>query len=117
MGLHPALLHFPAVPGCGDLPDLTLCLHRRHIKTPASLVAALSRILLRSVFNPYADRCPQHDRHDAARIRRRNLIRYLEGALDVGVDTMWIARDLGYRSGRRTGIPITDERRLGRPRP
>ena len=22
---------------------------------------------------------------------------------------MWVARDLGYRGGRRTGIPITDE--------
>jgi hypothetical protein len=79
------------------------------LTTPASLVAALSRIQLGSVFNPYADRCPEHDRHDAARIRRRNLVRYLEGALDVRVETMWIARDLGYRSGRRTGIPITDE--------
>ena len=27
---------------------------------------------------------------------------------------MWIARDLGYRSGRRTGIPITDELHLAR---
>jgi hypothetical protein len=79
------------------------------LTTPASLVAALSRIQLGSVFNPYADRCPEHDRHDAARIRRRNLVRYLEGALDVRVETMWIARDLGYRSGRRIGIPITDE--------
>jgi hypothetical protein len=25
------------------------------------------------------------------------------------VDTIWIARDLGYRGGRRTGIPLTDE--------
>jgi hypothetical protein len=69
---------------------------------------------LRWVFNPYADRCPKHDSHDAARIRRRNLVRYLDGALDTHVETMWIARDLGYRSGRRTGIPITDELRLER---
>ena len=84
------------------------------LKTPQSFVAALSRIRLRSVFNPYADRCPEYDRHDAARIRRRNLVRYLEGALETNVDTMWIARDLGYRSGRRTGIPITDELHLAR---
>jgi hypothetical protein len=51
------------------------------LTTPTSLVAALSRIRLRSVFNPYADRCPGHDRYDAARIRRRNLVRYLESAL------------------------------------
>ena len=66
------------------------------------------------VFNPYSDHCREHDRYDAPRIRRRNLIRYLEGALDVRVYTMWVARDLGYRSGRRTGIPITDELRLER---
>jgi len=82
------------------------------LKTPTSFVAALSRIQLRSVFNPYQDRCGEYDRHDAARVRRRNLVRYLEAALDTRVDTMWIARDLGYRSGRRTGIPITDEIRL-----
>jgi hypothetical protein len=33
----------------------------------------------------------------------------LEGALDVCGDTIWVARDLSYRGGRRTGIPITDE--------
>src|SRR5436190_2087385 len=82
------------------------------LTTPASFVAALSRIQLRSVFNPYADRCPEYDRHDAARVRRRNLTRYLEDGLDVRADTMWIARGLGYRSGRRTGIPITDELHL-----
>src|SRR5262249_29263157 len=25
------------------------------------------------------------------------------------VDSIWIARDLGYRGGRRTGLPLTDE--------
>lgn len=29
------------------------------------------------------------------------------------VDTIWIARDLGYRGGRRTGVPLTDEIHLG----
>ena len=75
-------------------------------------MAALSRIGLRSVFNPYADRCLEYDRHDAARIRRRNLVHDLEAARDMCVDTIWIARDLDYRSGRRTCIPIMDELRL-----
>jgi len=73
-------------------------------------VAALCGIRLASVFNPYADRCPEHDRYDAARVRRRNVVCYLEGELDVRADTMWIARDLGYRSGRRTRH--TDHREL-----
>ena len=25
------------------------------------------------------------------------------------METIWIARDLGYRGGRRTGVPLTDE--------
>ena len=32
--------------------------------------------------------------------------------MDAGVDTIWIARDLGYRGGRRTGVPLTDELHL-----
>ena len=33
----------------------------------------------------------------------------LEAALSSGVDSFWIARDLGYRGGRRTGLALTDE--------
>ncbi len=66
-----------------------------------------------SVFNPYVDCCPVHDRSDAARVRKRNLVRCLDAALAARVDTIWIARDLGYRGGRRTGVPLTDEIHLG----
>jgi uracil-DNA glycosylase len=79
------------------------------MKSPKSFTAALSKTRLPSVFNPYGDCCPIHDRLDAAQVRRRNLARFLEAALAVRVDTIWIARDLGYRGGRRTGVPLTDE--------
>ena len=79
------------------------------MRTPASFAAALAEVRLPSVFNPYGDVCPEHDRADAATVRRRNLTRCLEAALDANVDTIWIARDLGYRGGRRTGLPLTDE--------
>lgn len=79
------------------------------MKTPASFVAALADTRLPSVFNPYSDQCPVHDRRDAAKLRRRNLERFLDAALESRIDTMWIARDLGYRGGRRTGVPLTDE--------
>lgn len=46
-------------------------------------------------------------------MRKRNLVRCLEAALSARVDTIWIARDLGYRGGRRTGVPLTDEIHLG----
>ena len=79
------------------------------MKTPHSFAAALADTALESVFNPYRDRCTLHDRPDAARVRKRNLVRCLEAAIETRVDTVWIARDLGYRGGRRTGVPLTDE--------
>lgn len=79
------------------------------MKTPRSFAIALADTELPSVFNPYRDCCPIHDRADAPRVRKRNLTRCLEAALDARVDTIWIARDLGYRGGRRTGVPLTDE--------
>lgn len=79
------------------------------MKTPRSFATALANTHLPSVFNPYRDCCPIHDRADAPRVRKRNLMQCLEAALDARVDTIWIARDLGYRGGRRTGVPLTDE--------
>lgn len=77
--------------------------------TPDNFIATLAATHLPSVFNPWSDRCAVHDRSDAAARRRDNLKRVLEAALDARVETMWIARDLGYRGGRRTGVPLTDE--------
>jgi hypothetical protein len=77
--------------------------------TPNRFVAALAQMKLPSVFNPYADCCDIHDRVDAARLRRKNLEMLLEASLECKIDTIWVARDLGYRGGRRTGIALTDE--------
>jgi len=77
--------------------------------TPSSFVNTLADIRLLAVFNPYSDRCEVHDRADAAKRRKRNLESFIEAALDHRVDTIWVARDLGYRGGRRTGVPLTDE--------
>lgn len=81
--------------------------------TPRCFVTALSETGLPSVFNPWRDTCAVHDRQDAAARRRTNLERMLEAALEARVETIWIARDLGYRGGRRTGVPLTDEVHLG----
>ncbi len=80
--------------------------------TPTSFVQALSGIQLPSVFNPYADTCPVHDRADAVVVRRRSLRTLLSAAQVLGIDTIWMGRDLGYRGGRRTGLALTDEVRL-----
>jgi len=79
------------------------------MKTPKTFADSLSKMRLPSVFNPYAECCALHDRADAPRVRKRNLVNCLEAALEAHVDTIWIARDLGYRGGRRTGVPLTDE--------
>ncbi|WP_242187232.1 uracil-DNA glycosylase [Sphingomonas sp. CARO-RG-8B-R24-01] len=79
------------------------------MKTPKSFVAALASTRLDTVFNPYSDHCPAHDGANAPAVRRRNLETFLEASIAARVDTMWIARDLGYRGGRRTGVPLTDE--------
>lgn len=65
------------------------------------------------VFNPYRDTCPHADQVGAPRIRRGNLERALAACIRLRVDTIWIARDLGYRGGRRTGLALTDEANLG----
>ena len=77
--------------------------------TPTDFVSALESAILPHVFNPWRDRCEVHDLEDAAARRRENLRLVLDHALEGGVTTMWIGRDLGYRGGRRTGVPLTDE--------
>jgi hypothetical protein len=76
---------------------------------PKAFVALLSEIRLPAVFNPYVDSCKTHDRADAPLRRKQNLQLFLEAALDKKIETIWIARDLGYRGGRRTGVALTDD--------
>ena len=77
-----------------------------------SFTDALSAVRLDNVFNPYSDHCSLHDRPDAAERRRNNLQLSLSTAVALNVRTIWIARDLGYRGGRRTGLALTDEMHL-----
>lgn len=80
--------------------------------TVARFIDAVGDVALPSVFNPYSDRCPHFDLPNGAALRRSNLQEQIRAALDLGVDTIWIGRDLGYRGGRRTGIALTDEPNL-----
>ena len=74
-----------------------------------AFVKRLSDLRFECTFNPYAESCVEHDQNDAPEIRRRNLALVLHAAISRGVDSIWIARDLGYRGGRRTGLALTDE--------
>lgn len=73
------------------------------------LIDGLQSFTSERVFNPYRDVCPDCDRRDAALIRSANLRNLIDAVHTSGVDTIWVARDLGYRGGRRTGVPLTDE--------
>ena len=73
------------------------------------IVGRLAGLRFPNSFNPYAEICARWDRRDSPRIRRANLYKVLVAGLSGGVDSIWIARDLGYRGGRRTGLPMTDE--------
>ena len=79
---------------------------------PHLFVSDLSKVHLPNVFNPYVDVCAAHDCSDAPNRRRKNLEAMICGAIESKVDTIWVARDLGYRGGRRTGIALTDEPHL-----
>jgi uracil-DNA glycosylase len=75
-------------------------------------VKRLADLKFDCVFNPYTEACADHDEVDAPAIRRRNLGLVLDAAVSRGVDSVWVARDLGYRGGRRTGLALTDEMHL-----
>jgi uracil-DNA glycosylase len=72
-------------------------------------VAKLSEARLTNVFNPYRDICDIYDAPDASIGRKTNLSVALNAAIELNVRTIWVARDLGYRGGRRTGLALTDE--------
>ena len=69
-------------------------------------VAALASIRLESVFNPYVDRCIAYDLADGPAVRRSNLRGYLAAIEELGTDTIWMGRDLGYRGGAKDGVSL-----------
>lgn len=73
------------------------------------LIDGLAQSSLPNVFNPYQDLCPLHDKPNAPELRRKNLKAVLASVARSGVHALWVGRDLGYRGGRRTGIPLTDD--------
>lgn len=79
----------------------------------SSFVDRMASLTFDNSFNPYRDEDADHDLPGAAATRRDNLRKVIDASLDTGVDSMWIARDLGYRGGRRTGLALTDEMHLG----
>lgn len=74
--------------------------------------AALWAMEFENVFNPYRHVCAIHDDEASPGVRLHNLEIYFAEAFRTRPRTAWIGRDLGYRGGRRTGLPLTDEAHL-----
>ena len=63
-------------------------------------------------FNPYKHQCQIHDKKDGVSIRRSNLRKYMEAMIKNQPRIALIGEALGYRGGRRTGLPFTSDLQL-----
>lgn len=78
------------------------------------LVADIAALTFPNAFNPWSDLCPIHDLPDAVERRRANLADVIDAVAAASASSLWVARDLGYRGGRRTGLALTDDVNLAR---
>lgn len=60
-------------------------------------------------FNPWRDNCLRYDSKYSNQVRLRNLKSILFASAECECIDLWIGRDLGWRGGRRTGVPLVDE--------
>ncbi|MGV1683747.1 uracil-DNA glycosylase [Sphingopyxis sp. NJF-3] len=79
--------------------------------SPGAIVERLAQLKFDNVFNPYADICEVYDGDGATSIRQANLRMTLEAA-SKGTAELWLALEPGHRGARRTGLAMTDDRRL-----
>lgn len=61
------------------------------------------------VFNPWGANCQWADADGSFLTRRANLRAVLHACAVADEVDLWIGRDLGWRGGRRTGVPFVDE--------
>jgi uracil-DNA glycosylase len=80
---------------------------------PQDFIRVLQCKTFAHVFNPYSDRCKDHDLEDAPQRRCSALLALLTAASQTDLDSLWLGRDLGYRGGRRTGLALTDDVHVG----
>ncbi|HTO79575.1 MAG TPA: uracil-DNA glycosylase [Methylocystis sp.] len=77
--------------------------------TPARFLSVVCATRFDDAFNPFADRCPVHDRAKGPKIRAKILLRLLATAERLGTRSLWLGRDFGWRGGRRSGLAFTDD--------
>ena len=74
-----------------------------------SFLEELSIFKAHAVFNPWGENCEWADVHESFHVRRRNLRTVLYACAAAEEVDLWVGRDLGWRGGRRTGVPFVDE--------
>ena len=79
------------------------------VRDPWGIVSMVRDLKFPNTFNPYIERCEQHDKPRAPEIRTGVLLDILCAAGKADIDAIWIGRDLGHRGGRRTGLALTDD--------
>ncbi|MBO6724858.1 MAG: uracil-DNA glycosylase [Rhizobiaceae bacterium] len=62
-----------------------------------------------SAFNPWNQNCTEADNSDSHHVRLQNLQDVLSVCVATNSVDIWLGRDLGWRGGRRTGVPFVDE--------
>ena len=79
---------------------------------PGNFISKMRKLHFPNTFNPYVQRCERYDKPEAPQIRESILVDILQKACNTTIDAIWIARDLGHRGGRRTGLALTDDFRF-----
>lgn len=73
------------------------------------ILDAVRKMEFKNTFNPYLERCMEHDVPEAPELRSYYLKEMLDRAATKELDAIWVGRDLGHRGGRRTGLALTDD--------
>lgn len=79
---------------------------------PKYILDELIKLDINNCFNPYTSNCVIHDHKNSYKIRRTNLLNYLKFIKSYNSQIIWVGEVLGYRGGRRTGIPFVDDYHL-----
>ncbi len=62
-----------------------------------------------TLFNPFNQLCPIHDRRDAQLIRQRNLSKLLHAHQQLNTSMLWVFEAPSYLGARRSGAPFVNE--------
>jgi hypothetical protein len=85
---------------------------RTAVRSIEDFMSCLTSFKFKAAFNPWTDNCELSDAAESHRVRRRNLHSVLDACSKAEDVDIWIGRDLGWRGGRRTGVPFVDEHTL-----